>query len=213
MNQQHDNSAKPSAAGEAPLDSIRQRRAALRSIGRASALLGAASPLAAMATGKSGRPWCYKDTSRTTCVHASISGIGSVLHSAQANGNQHYGHGCSYYQTYGNAGACKDKKFKQIFNCSSASTDSRGEPPRKSGANNPDCLFNMKPHQVCTSASDSPEAHWFTAYCNALKLHRADVASSQFPYHPNTVVAHYSDGRIVASAYLFYKNHMEHGLM
>lgn len=194
--------------------SASRRRDVLRLLGRSAAGAGAASPLLAMATGGSGRPYCHKDWTKTTCVQASISGAGSIMMSAEASGgNLHGGKKCSdYNEKWKVPTACKDVLFKDLFGCSGS--DSLGQPMMNGSSVNTNCMFNKKPHQICGNStySNTPEAHWVTAYCNASKYHSPALASSTFPYSPAEVKDHYQNvGGKKAAAYAFYVNHMEFG--
>jgi hypothetical protein len=191
--------------------SIARRREILRRIGGATAAAGLASPLAAFAGG-SGHPWCYKDKTYTTCVHASISGAASVLLSAQANGTQNYGHSCDYYHNSGShthiPTSCQNdnRTFGTIFSCSGS--DSNGKHSGQKG-----CLFDKTiTTLLCDSGSTtarSPEGHWASAYCNATR-YSSDLSYSTFPYKQSDVCAHYQNvGGIKAQADSFYRNYME----
>ncbi len=207
----------PEGAGEAPsiIDtSIARRREILRRLGQASAAAGLASPLAALAGGSTtGTPWCYQSKVSTTCVHASISGCGSVLLSAQAHGPQCNGKSCSYYTNscINNSKiptSCQQLVFKKVFSCSGS--DSLGTP-----SSNWNCLFNKTFSQILCSNNktnnnywyNSAEAHWVTAYCNSTVGYNA----GSFPYQTSDVCGHYSNAGIKADAYNFYCNYMENG--
>ena len=200
--------------------SIARRREILRRVGRASAAAGLASPLTAFAwsSGATGTPWCYKDKVSTTCVHATISGSGSVLLSAQANGKQNWGKACKYYNNYNSytgkcdtsrvPSVCRDTPFKNIFSCSGS--DSLGQGMGSQWRPNQNCLFNKTVGQILCSTNatinNSFEAHWAAAYCNSVQYYSQD----SFPYTPTEVCSHYANvGGIRDAAYSFYTNCME----
>lgn len=193
--------------------SIRQRREALRRIGRAGAAAGAASPLSALANGTGGQKWCH-DRYRTKKVHASISGCKSVVMSAQP-GHECYGKPCSWYKSKVNIpSSCRDnsgnaKKFKDIFACVAGTKDSRGityDPYNNNG-----CLFHKRIDGLCKNYPNSPEAHWCTAYCNSAALWNSSWDLTKFPYSRTEVNAHWTDPAKRVDAYTFYIDHMEGG--
>lgn len=203
---QSDDATDLTAPGARPSNASRRR--ALQNFGRASAAAGLASPLAALAGG-SGRPWCYRDKTKTTCVQASISGVGSVVLSAQANGSENHGKSCGYYKSSQNIpSACAGLVFKNIFACSG--NDSNG----KSMSQGTNCLFNLTLTQLLceqkvAGSNSSPEAHWATAYCNSHVGYNTDPAVSTYPYSKTQVAAYYSNSNMRLPAYNFFCNYME----
>lgn len=194
-----------SETGAGPASSIHRRRDILKRLGQASAMAGVASPIAALAGG-SGRPWCYKDKTCTTVVGASISGVGSVLISAQVNGTQNYGNSCSHFNNSGNIpSGCGGVVFKSVFSCSGK--DSLGQP-----LSSKYCLFNQTISGILCSSNPawtgSAEAHWATAYCNASR-YSTNSSSSTFPYSQSQVCSYFSDVNNKAAAYSFFCGYME----
>lgn len=206
------------------LASLARRRQVLRSLAKASAVAGAASPLSALATGNSTRGWCHAKDSTTVCVTASKSGCHSVMQSAQKTGtNQHYGNGCSTHRNSAQVPAtCRNLDFKTIFSCTPSSNtakDSMGNAFRtyKSStgkwSDNTACAFNMTPSTLCATYPNSSEAHWVNAYINATRFSSSPSAST-FPYDTVTVVTQYnnsSDPVDRADYYAFFVNFMERG--
>ena len=189
--------------------SITRRREILRRIGKASVLAGAATPMAALATG-SPRHWCKHPVDTTKCVHASISGMGSVVLSAQAS-NEVKSRKCSYYATGGWTGGCSSTtKFATAFGCAANTSDS-GSPPRPryiSGSENPNCLLNMSVQTLCSSQASTVEAHWATALGNAYNP-SVPASGAPFPYTPAEVVALFSDLSRKDAAYAFFSQYCE----
>ena len=200
------NDARDKLSSESPkaVSSPARRREVLRTLGKASAAAGAAGPLSALAGG-SGRPWCYKDKTYTTCTQASISGAGSVIQSVAPGSTPHGGKPCSHYGNSGNVpSACSGKKFKEMISCSGK--DSKGVDISKSS-----CLFNKTADYICTNAPTSVEAHWITAYCNATARYSATPSLSNFPYSAAQVNGYYNDINKKAAAYAFFTTYMENG--
>lgn len=194
-------STKASRAG---LSSPARRREVLRTLGKASAAAGAAGPLSAMAGG-TGRPWCYKDKTYTTCTQASISGAGSVIQSVAPGSTPHGGKPCSHYGNSNNVPAsCSGKKFKELISCSGS--DSKGVAISKAN-----CLFNRTVADICSSEPNSAEAHWITAYCNAVSRYTSTPSTSNFPYSKDQVNGFYNDINKKAAAYSFFTTYMENG--
>jgi hypothetical protein len=190
---------------------VGRRREILRRIGRASVVAGAAgSPLSALATGNP-RRWC-KDIPSNKCVQASISGMGSVVMSAQAS-NEVCSKKCSHYASTANwPGSCSNGStaitcntaFKTAFNCNVGGTfDSLGV-----SISNGNCLLHKSLATLCSSYSNTVEAHWATALANANKL-ASPATGAPFPYTPGEVVAHFGNVNIRASAYTFYTTYCE----
>jgi hypothetical protein len=189
-------------AGSAGLSSPARRREVLRTLGKASAAAGAAGPLSAMAGG-SGRPWCYKDKTYTTCTNASISGAGSVIQSVAPGSTPHGGKPCSHYGNSSNVpSSCSGKKFKELISCSGS--DSKGVADTKAS-----CLFNRTVADICSAEPNSQEAHWITAYCNAVSRYSATPSVSNFPYSPSEVNGFYGNANKRAAAYSFFTTYME----
>jgi hypothetical protein len=191
--------------------SIARRREILKRIGRTSLVAGAAaSPLAALAGG-SGPSWCRHPVDVTKCVHASISGMASIVLSAQAS-NEVQSKKCSHYSNSSNwPSTCSNgtkaitcnSRFKTAFNCPSGSFDSKGVATGKAG-----CLLDKTLLDLCTNYSGSNEAHWACALGNANKL-ALPVTGAPFPYTPAQVVGHYQDGTLRPTAYTFYTTFCE----
>lgn len=203
-------SERPSRANA---ESIARRREVLKNLGRAGVAGGvAASPLAAFAGG--GGPWCRNVIDHNKCVHASISGMASVLMSATAS-QEVCSKTCSYYGNSGNwPSGCKggtggstsincNTSFKVAFGCGPSATDSQGYPQSDSR-----CLLNKSLVQLCTSYQAYAEAHWATALANSNKL-AAPLSGAPFPYRPADVVSHYGDANMKAQAYTFYTQYCE----
>ena len=189
--------------------SIERRREALRRLGRAGAAAGAASPMAALATGGGGRKWCH-DKYKTKKVHASVSGMNSVVMSADPS-DENYGKPCGHYGSAGNIpSVCGgDKKFSQFFTCGWQSRDSRNVVFDNSTYSKNNCLFHKTITQLCGSHGETAEAGWMTAYCNAAALH----GQGKFPYSMSEVRAFWDSGdlQVRASAQTFFRGFMEHG--
>lgn len=155
--------------------SIQRRRDILRRFGQASLASGASSPLAALAGGTNGNKHCLHKTKQQQ-VHASISGMNSVVLSAQT-GQESHGYHCGHYGNPSNVPpSCKTstrcKKFKEIFPCGANDVDSHGHKQKLwNGSTDPDCYFNMTIDQLCSLSADCDEKHWVTAYCNASADH------------------------------------------
>jgi Tfp pilus assembly major pilin PilA len=214
---QFDNHQSPSEPPNGA-SSMGRRREILRRIGKASVIAGAsATPLAAMATGT--RRWCRHPIDTTRCVQASISGMGSVVMSAQAS-NEVCGKKCSHYASTSNwPSSCSNgtssivcnsstdsnnTRFKTAFKCDVAGTfDSLGV-----AISNSNCLLNKSLPTLCRDYSNSVEAHWATALGNANKL-ASPTTGAPFPYTPAQVVGHYGDAGMRASAYAFYTTYCE----
>jgi hypothetical protein len=202
---------------------INRRRDILKRIGQASAVAGvAASPVTALAG--SARKWCKNPVDQTKCVHASISGMGSVVMSAEAS-NEVMSRKCSHYASYSNwPASCSNgsqsiicnqsndnnnTKFCVAFNCTSTSAqDSQGRPRYIGSTLNSACLLNKSLSTLCSSYSSTPEAHWATALGNANKL-AVPVQGAPFPYTPAQVVSYYSDAVMASSAYTFFSTYCE----
>ncbi len=214
----HPDNQQPKTTQPAQTPSAARRREILRRIGQASVAAGAAaSPVAALATG-SPRKWCKDPVNTTKCVQASISGMGSVVLSAQAS-NEVCGKKCSHYAVAGNwpascsngsvaitcnsATDSSNTKFKVAFACAGGALDSLGKAQA-----DPACLLNMSLPTLCASYPTSVEAHWATALGNANKL-VAPVGSAPFPYTPAQVVGHFQNLAMKASAYTFYTTYCE----
>ena len=190
--------------------SIARRREILKRIGKVSVLAGAAaSPMAAMATG--GRKWCRHPVDTTKCVQASISGMASVILSAQAS-DEVCAKKCSHYATSTNwPSTCSNGSisfncntvFATAFNCASGTSDSLGVVRGHSG-----CLLDKTMLVLCTSYQGSLEAHWATALANANKL-AVPAVGAAFPYTPGQVVGHFQDLAVRTSAYSFYTTYCE----
>lgn len=185
--------------------SIARRREILRRIGKASVLAGAATPIAALATG-SPQHWCKDPVDATKCVHASISGMGSVVLSAQAS-NEVKSRKCSYYGASGSwTGGCSSTtSFATAFGCAAGSKDSGGLPLSDSN-----CLLNKSVRFLCASNATSPsvEARWATALGNAYNPN-VPATGAPFPYTPAEVVAFYFDLGRKAAAYAFFSQYCE----
>jgi hypothetical protein len=203
--------------------SIARRREILKRIGMGAAAAGAAaSPMAAMAG--SARKWCKHPTDTTKCVHASISGMASVVMSAQAS-NEVCSKKCSHYANYANwPGSCTNgtqaitcnnsndsynTKFCVAFKCEAwTAQDSHGRPRYVNGVLNTDCLLNKSLKTLCNLHSGETEAHWATALGNANKL-MAPTTGAPFPYTPGNVVSFYGDPAKKAAAYTFFSTYCE----
>ena len=185
--------------------SVNRRREALRRIGLVSAAAGgAATPMAALATGTTPRKWCY-DKYKTKKVQSSVSGMNSIMVSAQP-ADEHYGKGCNHYKWTANipSPCTSGTKFKDIFPCASGSTDSNGVTYNPgSGANG--CLFHKTIPELCASHSSKDEAGWAVAYCNSAKLYSV----GKFPYSMTQVVGFWGDLTKRGSAQTFFRNYME----
>ena len=192
--------------------SIARRREILKRIGKSSILAGAAaSPLAAMAGG--GRPFCRDPITTTKCVQASVSGMASVVLSAQA-GNEVCSHKCSHYANSGNwpvsctngttSGLTCNTQFKTAFKCPAGSSDSGGKVTGTAG-----CLLDKTLLDLCANYSGTSEAHWACALANANKC--VNVSGyANFPYPPATVVdGHYQNASMRGQAYTFYSTYCE----
>lgn len=180
--------------------SIERRREALRRIGRTGAAAGAATPLAALATG--GRQWVRHKTNTTKKVHASVSGCNSVVMSAQPT-KETYGKPCgSYDSSWKIPTACGgDKRFDLCFDC--GGKDSNGVSNGAAG-----CLFQKTISQLCKYHPNSFETAWATAYCNA----GAFYPSCKFPYSMSQVRGLWAaDTTTRTSAYSFFKTFMMNG--
>ena len=191
--------------------SIARRREILRRIGKASILAGAATPMAALATG-SPQHWCKHPVDTTKCVHASISGMGSVLMSAQAS-NEVCSKKCSHYANTSNWVTCNPStKFCVAFNCTSWTVKDSNNVQRcdQWGNENASCLLNKTLSNLCSSHSSAVEAHWATALGNAYKLVTPTVGAP-FPYSPGEVVAYFgsTDLTLKSSAYTFFSTYCE----
>ena len=190
--------------------SIARRREILKRIGKTSVLAGAAaSPLAAMATGT--RKWCRHPVDTTKCVQASISGMASVVLSAQTS-DEVCAKKCSHYSTSTNwPTSCSNGSitvtcntpFATTFNCAGGTSDSLGVVRGQSG-----CLLDKTMLVLCTSHPTTAEAHWATALGNANKLITPPVGAP-FPYTPGQVVGHFQDLAVRSSAYSFYTTYCE----
>jgi len=205
-----DRNSQPAESGS-ERGSVNRRREVLRRLGQASVAAGVASPMAAMATGS--KRWCKHPVDTTKCVHASISGMGSTLRSAQAN-NEVCGRKVSYYCLSGNwPGTCSgatssitcNSSFKSAFNCVSGALDSNGYNQFDSR-----CLLNKSLITLCNNYSSSPEAHWAAAMANANKVNGSD-GKAPFPYTPAQVAGYYlsSDLAAKAAAYEFFTTYCE----
>jgi len=208
----HDsNPTAPEAASHAA--STARRREVLRRLGQTSLAAGLAAPAAAFAGG--GRRWCRQPTDQTKCVHASISGMGSILLSAHA-GNEVCSRKVSYYCNQSNWGggwtgagggtiACDTTKFKDAFGCAAGALDSGGKQQSSS-----DCLLNKTLLALCTNYPNSYEAHWVAALANANNL-AAPTLGAAFPYSPLQVVGYYQtvDPVMRSSAYTFFSQYCE----
>jgi hypothetical protein len=200
-------SAPAPTPGSAP-SSASRRRDVLRRIGQGSLIAGASAPLAALATGN-GRKHCFHRT-KTQQVHASLSGMNSVVMSAQP-GSEAGGHGCSKYtdptkvpascktQISGSQYRCKT--FNEIWPCAPTDTDSHGKKMGESG-----CFFDMTIDTLCAQTVDCDEKHWVTAYCNA----SPDNSSAlNYPYSCAEVKGFRSDANKKLVAMEFFKYCME----
>lgn len=207
--------------------SIARRREILQRIGKTSVIAGAAaSPLAALAGGGT-RKWCKHPVDTNKCVQATISGVASVVLSAQAS-NEVCSKKCSHYASCTNWPSscsngstnikCNDTndnnntKFCVAFNCNSwTAKDSNGVQRCDQWGNpNWNCLLNKSLPTLCNSHASSPEAHWATALGNANKL-IAPPTGAPFPYSPGQVVAYFgsADLQLKSSAYTFFKDYCE----
>lgn len=186
--------------------SIERRREALRRIGRTGAAVGAASPLAALAT-SGGRPWVKHKTGGNK-VHASVSGANSVVLSAQP-AKQQYGNPCDYYRDVTKLpSSCKvnwstAKKFKDCLP-TAGRTCSNGKQTGQSG-----CLFDKTITELCRDYPSKPETVWITAYCNASLLN----SECKFPYNTADVSRFWShdDSVMRSSAFTFFQSYMMNG--
>lgn len=204
MNDTPQNGSTDPSQSPGLLASAARRREVLRTLGRATAAAGAASPLAAMAGGN-GRPWCYKDKTFTTCTPASISAAGSLIQSVAPGSTPHGGKPCGHYGTSTNVPAsCSSSLYKQLFTCSG--NDTNGKP-----ITDPACLYNRTISDICTAYPTSAEAHWAGAYCNAVVGWRSDPKLATFPYSPAQVSGFFSDTTKKAAAYSFFTTYMENG--
>lgn len=203
------------------LASASRRREILKRFGKTSLIAGvASSPLAAMATGSS-KKWCKHPLDQTKCVAASISGVGSVVLSAQASSEvcskkcSHYSSTTNWPSNCSNGSAPIDcnTKFCDAFGCTAWNAqDSNGiqRRPSAGAAQNPDCLLNKKLITLCTSFASSPEAAWCTGLANANKLANPSTGAP-FPYTPGEVVGHFSstDFTFRAAALTFYRDYAQ----
>lgn len=183
--------------------SVNRRREALRRIGMVSAAAGgAATPMAALATGTP-RKWCY-DKSKTRKVQSSVSGMNSIMMSAQP-ADEHYGKNCSWYSNSVNLpSACStNPKFRDLFSCATGSTDSNGV--TYDPFNNNGCLFHKRITTLCGTYGGKPEAGWVTAYCNSAALY----SQARFPYSTTQVVGFWGDMTKRGAAETFFRNYME----
>lgn len=200
-----------SAVKDAKRMTMNRRREVLRRMGQASIAAGTASPIAALATGS--KRWCKHPLDSTKCVHATVSGMGSTLLSAQAS-NEVCGRKVSHYSSVSNwPGTCSgatgtitcNTLFKNAFNCSTAALDSNGVKQGNSG-----CLLDKSLLALCTSHSSSPEARWACALANANKVNGSD-GKAPFPYTPAQVAGYYlsTDLATKAAAYEFFTTYCE----
>jgi hypothetical protein len=190
---------------ESGKESVTRRRDILRRIGQGSVAAGVSTPLAALATGStSGQKHCFHKT-KTQHVHASLSGMNSVVMSAQA-GNESSGYGCNHYKNPSNVpSSCKTtsasrcKKYKEIFACSNTDVDSQGKRIGQNG-----CYFDKTIDQLCNVAADCEEKHWVTAYCNASTDH--PDRSLNYPYNCSELIGFRGnpDKKLVASEFFRY---------
>jgi hypothetical protein len=211
--------------------SIARRREILKQIGAASAAGAAAtSPMSALAGGSTSGRWCHSPIDYNKCVHASISGMGSVMHSAQA-GNEVCSKKCSHYASYTNwpsnctngqktitCNSSNDKyntKFCDVFNCNNHSAkDSNGVSLYSyqwgKWTMNSNCLLSKSLPTLCASNPSTMEAHWATAVGNA-NLLQSPVGSAPFPYSPAQVCGYYSSADLTmkSAAYTFFSQYCE----
>lgn len=183
--------------------SVARRREALRRIGLLSAAAGgAATPMAALAT-TTPRKWCY-DKTKTKKVQSSVSGMNSVMMSAQP-ADEHYGKNCSWYANSANLpSACStNPKFKDLFACATGSKDSNNvtyDPYYNNG-----CLFHKRITTLCGNHAGNVEAGWATAYCNSSALY----SQGKFPYSTTQVTGFWSDITKRPAAQVFFRDYME----
>lgn len=203
------NTPRPSETGSV---SSARRREVLRGLGQTSVAAGLAAPVAAFAG--SARSWCRSPVDQTKSVQASISGMGSILLSAQANAEV-LSKKVSYYASKPNwSGTCSgrsgaitcDTPFKKAFGCGRGAVDSQTRPL----SDTKNCLLNKTLLDLCTNYSSTPEAHWACALGNANKL-AVPVTGAKFPYTPLQVTSYYLSGDLAlkSSAYTFFSQYCE----
>lgn len=200
--------------------SAARRREILKRFGKTSLVAGAASPLSALATG-SGRKWCKHPVDQTKCVQASISGVASVVLSAQAS-NEVQSKKCSHYSTGSNwPTSCHNgtnsfthnSKFCDVFKCTAwDAKDSNGVKRKYSsgGSEDPNCLLNKTLLTLCQSHASKPEAAWCTGLANANKL-ASPSSGAPFPYTPSQVLTHFASTDLTFrnSALTFYRDYAQ----
>lgn len=197
-------SQEPNKARQA---SMQRRREALRMIGKTGAAAGAASPLAALATGM-GRQWCH-NSQKGKKVHATVSGCNSVVMSPHST-KECYGKPCSHYGNNGVPADCTGS-FRDRFTCVNGAYDSKGKQYRswETSSSNNGCLFHKSFQVLCRDFAGTPEAIWAAAYCNAASL----ASTCKFPYTKAEVnnMWKLSDAVAKAKAHDFFKNYMMNG--
>jgi hypothetical protein len=184
--------------------SVARRREALRRIGLLSAAAGgAATPMAALAT-TTPRKWCY-DKTKTKKVQSSVSGMNSIMMSAQP-ADEHFGKNCGGYGSSTNLpSACStNPKFRDLFSCVDGSKDSAGVTYNPWDSSN-GCLFHKRVTTLCGSLGTTAEAGWATAYCNSAALY----SQGKFPYSTTQVTGFWGDITKRPSAQTFFRDYME----
>jgi hypothetical protein len=178
-----------------------RRREVLRHLGRGAAAAGAASPLAALASGYANtgkRKWCKSGGKN---VHASISGCGSQMLSAKSE-DECYGRPCSWYKDRVPASCGGAYKFKDKFSCY-GKYDSGGKSSGQYG-----CKFDKTFNDLFTNHATSVEAHWAAAYCNATH----DGGGYNFSYSTAQINTFFlNDHTANNPAYRFFRDYMELG--
>lgn len=158
-----------------------QRRLLLRGVAAGGALVGAAAPLTAHATGKK---VCVKSSKN---YNATASAVGSMVGSAAAVTTPVAGHKCSHYTNSSNwtSGWHNGKGRSVSYNlCANPSAGTRLRFFHVFELSNPGSGQKYRECQdIIRNDSTSAEAHWLTALFNANKR-----GTSGFTYTPGGVV-------------------------
>ncbi len=181
------------------LESVARRRGLLRGLSVGAAVSGAALPMSALATG--GRKSCFhKDTPAKKCK-ASVSGMHSVIASAQVNDwPESPGKHCSHYQNSSNWPADSSGKFcRGVNNTAFRRTAKYKDVFACAGGGDNDKTIG----EIMDGYPDSARGHWITACLNATKY------GSQFSYTADEIVALHNDPARTLDAQMFFRDYQE----